>query len=365
MPFLITKHNKRVASKLNASPHFLNFIQWKRNSAIAENAHKLKIQDNIIDINEEIQNDPQNSVVLKKRRLKLHTEFKSYQTLDQFDHTVIPYLHEYYSNPQQNKHTLISDIKQNLLSCDDIPNIYDYNSFQCRECSESLIFHTDTNEYICPTCGRTESFIDTSINALSYGHYTEIHSFSYKRVQHLRDLLNRFQAKNCICIPQGVIQKLMRAMYTNGITLDTLDIDTLRQTMKTLRLSKYYDNDVQLWYQLTGKTPYRLKKQDEEKIEIMFYTIQQPFAKICPPSRKNFLSYPYCLYKFCQLLGFKKLLYFCSLLKSNKKLQTQELLFKKICLELNWPFFPIDYLKTCPMKSVASTSTKQKKIECG
>ena len=61
----------------------------------------------------------------------------------------------------------------------------------------------------------------------------------------------------------------MRALYANGVTLDTLDIDTLRQTMKTLRLSKYYDNDVQLWYQLTGKTPYRLNKQDEEKIEII------------------------------------------------------------------------------------------------
>jgi hypothetical protein len=35
----------------------------------------------------------------------------------------------------------------------------------------------------------------------------------------------------------------------------------------------------------------------------MFAEIQTPFAKHCPANRKNFLSYGYTLYKFCELLG--------------------------------------------------------------
>lgn len=35
----------------------------------------------------------------------------------------------------------------------------------------------------------------------------------------------------------------------------------------------------------------------------MFAEIQEPFERNCPPNRKNFLSYGYTLYKFCELLG--------------------------------------------------------------
>ena len=41
----------------------------------------------------------------------------------------------------------------------------------------------------------------------------------------------------------------------------------------------------------------------EDKLKLMFSEIQEPFEKHCPPTRKNFLSYSYVLYKFCELLG--------------------------------------------------------------
>ena len=68
----------------------------------------------------------------------------------------------------------------------------------------------------------------------------------------------------------------------------------------------------------------------------MFKDIQAPFEKHCPPERKNFLSYSYVLYKFCELLGEDEYLEYFPLLKSKEKLYNQDVLFRKICEELRW-----------------------------
>ena len=60
--------------------------------------------------------------------------------------------------------------------------------------------------------------------------------------------------------------------------------------------------------------------------------------KYCPSTRKNFLSYSYVLYKFCQLLDKDEYLKYFTLLKSREKLHLQDQIWKKICEEVNWEF---------------------------
>ena len=55
---------------------------------------------------------------------------------------------------------------------------------------------------------------------------------------------------------------------------------------------------------------------------------------------KNFLSYSYVLHKFCELLEFDNLLEYFPLLKSREKLHQQDLIWEKICKDLNWEFIP-------------------------
>ena len=72
----------------------------------------------------------------------------------------------------------------------------------------------------------------------------------------------------------------------------------------------------------------------------MFDAIQGPFKKHCPPDRKNFLSYSYCLHKFCELLGYDNFLQYFMLLKGVEKLRKQDAIFSNICEELDWQFIP-------------------------
>ena len=80
--------------------------------------------------------------------------------------------------------------------------------------------------------------------------------------------------------------------------------------------------------------------ETEEELRRMFKEIQIPFHKFCPPERKNFLSYSYVLHKFCELLEYDYLLPYFPLLKSREKLHAQDIIWEKICKDLNWEFIP-------------------------
>ena len=83
-----------------------------------------------------------------------------------------------------------------------------------------------------------------------------------------------------------------------------------------------------------------LENEIEEELRRMFKEIQLPFHKFCPKDRKNFLSYSYVLHKFVQLLSMDEFLPYFPLLKSREKLHQQDLIWKKICVELKWEYVP-------------------------
>ena len=91
---------------------------------------------------------------------------------------------------------------------------------------------------------------------------------------------------------------------------------------------------------LNGVPPPRLPPELEDKLKGMFVEIQEPFERNCPPQRKNFLSYGFTLYKFCELLGADEYLVHFPLLKSSEKLYAQDQIWKKICKDLRWEFIP-------------------------
>ena len=73
---------------------------------------------------------------------------------------------------------------------------------------------------------------------------------------------------------------------------------------------------------------------------VTFSASEVPFFKHCPDTRKNFLSYSYVLYKFCELLELDHLLQYFPLLKSREKLQQQDVIWKSICKDLEWEYIP-------------------------
>jgi ribosomal protein S27E len=213
---------------------------------------------------------------------------------------------------------------------------------QCSTCPDSNIIHFhDTSDLVCDACG---AIVATLISEeLTYREEQEtsekVVNYSYKRENHFNEWLSQFQAQEMTTIPDEVIEQLRGELKKMKIKkLEDITHAKIRGLLKKLRLNKYYEHVPYITNILNGIKPPNMPQELEETLRIMFKDIQKPFDDNCPTERKNFLSYSYVLYKFCELLGEDEYLQYFPLLKSKEKLYQQDVIWKKICHDLRWEF---------------------------
>jgi len=212
----------------------------------------------------------------------------------------------------------------------------------CETCSDSnIVFFQDTSELVCDSCGAVISCLIS--DELTYREEQEnnekIVSYSYKRENHFNEWLSQFQAQEMTTIPDEVMEQLRSELKKIKIKrLDEITHAKIRGLLKKLRLNKYYEHVPYITNILNGIKAPKMPQELEERLRIMFKDIQKPFDDNCPTERKNFLSYSYVLYKFCELLGEDEYLRYFPLLKSKEKLYQQDIIWKKICKQLRWEY---------------------------
>jgi hypothetical protein len=208
----------------------------------------------------------------------------------------------------------------------------------CPKCNISLTLIHSEGLQVCNQCGVTEYILIDSEKPSFREPPPEVSYFAYKRINHFNEWLSQFQAKESTEIPQEIYKLILLEMKKERIIdLNKITHTKIREYLKKLKLNKYYEHIPHILNKLNKKVPL-ISKDVEEKLRHMFKEIQAPFMKICPPSRKNFLSYSYVLHKFVELLGLDHLKEGFPLLKSREKLHQQDQMWKEICKELNWMF---------------------------
>jgi|TARA_B110000259_G_scaffold2443_1_gene2894 hypothetical protein len=214
----------------------------------------------------------------------------------------------------------------------------------CKTCEYSnIILDQTASDLICDGCG---IIVAAHINEeLTYREEQEtsekIVNYSYKRENHFNEWLSQFQAQETTTIPVEVMEQLRSELKKMKIkNLEDITHAKIRGLLKKLRLNKYYEHVPYITNILNGIKPPNMPAELEECLRIMFKDIQRPFDDNCPTERKNFLSYSYVLYKFCELLGEDIYLQYFPLLKSKEKLYQQDVIWKKICKDLKWEFIP-------------------------
>lgn len=212
----------------------------------------------------------------------------------------------------------------------------------CSTCNVAMVVMASEAHVGCPVCSRMRPYMQSTSSHIPYGEEVEFASFSYKRQNHFQEWLNAIQAKENTEVSVDVINQVMAYLVVTAGIRDTNHITTphVRTALKKLKLKKQYDHTMQIYVSITGKKPPRFTPFHEEQLRLMFDAIQAPFKKHKPVDRKNFLSYSYCLHKFCQILGLDEFLPHFHLLKGPEKLMRQDVIFKNICEELNWEFIP-------------------------
>ena len=228
----------------------------------------------------------------------------------------------------------MSIVDKNYVS---VPKHHDYK--KCLNCNkDKLIVHSE-GYMVCEKCGDMSKIIIDSDKPSFKDPPPEISYFAYKRINHFNEILAQFQGKESTEIPQVVFDKILIEIKKERITnMATLTNRKVKEYLKRLRLNKYYEHVPHIINRLSGLPPPILNPVVEEKLRIMFKEIQAPFRKVCPPDRKNFLSYYYVLHKFIELLGLDEFKSCFPLLKSREKLHEQDKIWRDICHILKWEF---------------------------
>jgi hypothetical protein len=167
----------------------------------------------------------------------------------------------------------------------------------------------------------------------------ERNNYAYKKINHLNEILNQFQAKESTIIPNEVMNEVVLEIKKRRIqNVAELTEKDMREILKKLNRSKYYEHATHIISRLNGNPPPTITPEIEEKIRTMFQEIQAPFLIYCPDDRTNFLSYSYILYKFFELLELDEYKVYFPLLKSRDRLIAHDQIWAKICDYLKWEF---------------------------
>ena len=210
-------------------------------------------------------------------------------------------------------------------------------------CLGHLVVDHAQAQSICTTCGRCLLYMDTAAaRCLTFeqaGAYSRVTTYAYKRLNHFTEWLNALQGRENTVVPEEVIEAI-RAEFKKSRAATRADIrpEKVLAFLKKLKLNKYYEHKYHICNALNGTPPPRVPPELEDALKRMFQSIQAPFERHCPPTRKNFLSYSYVLYKLFELLGERSYLPYFPLLKSHEKLYQQDVIWRNICQDLDWQF---------------------------
>ena len=167
----------------------------------------------------------------------------------------------------------------------------------------------------------------------------EVCFYAYKRINHFREILAQFQAKESTQIPDEVIENIKLQIKKERLEIAQINNKRAKEILKKLGYNKYYEHIPFIKDRLGIKPPI-MTPALEDMLCNLFLDIQGPYTKYCPDDRVNFLNYYYTVYKLCELLGQDQFLPYFPMLKDREKRIEQDEIWKKICNELGWAYIP-------------------------
>jgi len=219
------------------------------------------------------------------------------------------------------------------------PEVTQQMTEHCNQCNVAREEISSEGILVCPKCGSEEYSLVVSDFPSFRDPPKERNNYAYKKINHLNEILNQFQAKESTMIPEEVMNEVVLEIRKRRINnIADLTEKEIREILKKLGRSKYYEHAAHILSRLNGNPPPTITPEIEEKIRAMFQEIQAPFLLYCPNDRTNFLSYSYILYKFFELLDLDEYKVYFPLLKSRDRLIAHDHIWAKICDYLKWEF---------------------------
>jgi len=217
-------------------------------------------------------------------------------------------------------------------------NNFVYSTDVCRSCHNGeLVPLEDDGVLVCNTCSKITPYLVENDKPSYKEPPKEVCFYAYKRINHFKEILAQFQGKETTQISDEVIENIKLQIKKERIEMSQITNSKTKEILKKLGYNKYYEHIPFIKDKLGIKPPI-MSPELEETLCNLFIELQAPYSKYCPDNRINFLNYYYTAYKLCELLGEDKYLEHFPMLKDPEKRMEQDIIWKKICEELNWEF---------------------------
>lgn len=236
---------------------------------------------------------------------------------------------------EMNPKYYFSNMDESFIDMQDYVEKYDI----CEYCEGEMSCIESEGIMVCKRCFRQKEYLVEHDKPSYKEPPKEVSFYAYKRINHFREIIAQFQAKETTNIDDQVIIDIKQQIKKERITMDQLSNDKMKQILKKLGYNKYYEH-ISFIKEKIGIKPPKMSIELETKLCNLFLEIQKPYAKFCPNARVNFLNYYYVLYKLCELLREDSYLPYFYMLKDQVKRMEQDEIWKKICKYLNWEFIP-------------------------
>ena len=234
-------------------------------------------------------------------------------------------------------------IRQYLSNLDETfidVNKYIFETDICQYCKKGELIPIDHEGImVCNNCHKHVQYLVENEKPSYKEPPKEACFYAYKRINHFREILAQFQAKETTQIPDEVLENIKNQIKKERIDLTALNNKKAKEILKKLGYNKYYEHIPFIKDKLGIKPPV-MTPELEDSLCNLFMEIQGPYAKFCPDDRVNFLNYYYTVYKLCELLDQSQFLPYFPMLKDREKRIEQDEIWKKICEELDWEFIP-------------------------
>ena len=219
---------------------------------------------------------------------------------------------------------------------------YVLDSENCLLCNQGeLIPLEEEGILICNNinCGKFVIHIVDNQKPLNKDIPNEVSYTAYIRLNHFKEILSQFQAKETTHIPQEVIDSVKQRIKKERKQISDLNYSEMRNILSILGYNKYFEH-IQYINSILGIKPPIMDEELIETLCVLFIEIQQPWAIFCPITRTNFFNYTYILCQLCVLLDQRQYLPFIPMMKDRIKQLEQDMIWKKVCDYLDWEYYP-------------------------
>jgi hypothetical protein len=214
----------------------------------------------------------------------------------------------------------------------------------CQKCSTGeLIPQDEEGIMICNNnkCGTYVQYIVDNEKPVYKEPPNEVTYNAYVRLNHFKEILSQFQAKETTQIPTHVIEAIRGRIKKERIhdMVTEINYEKMREILKKLGFNRYFEH-IQYINSIFGIKPPVMSDELQDTLCILFIEFQEPWAIHCPIYRTNFFNCTYTLYQLCVLLNQTQYLPYIPMMKDREKQLEQDMIWKDVCNDLDWVFFP-------------------------